>query len=369
MLNDLAVTDTVNALGTRESIHSLGLRIKAMIPGGNRLQDTEAMALAQISLVTGMNPFIGELWYIPGKGPMVGIRGARRVADEAIVKEGGSGAYYFLDFIPVSPEEAGALETEDVLHAYKAVLRDSVSARTYLEFLASTIKTLKDAGVEDAFGEAKEIMGKKPMWIGYGYSTKGEKTKMNKMRAAQKRAEAMALSQRFSIPFGAKMAAADSYDDTDKGEAPLAPVRSSEQMDGDFSNEVDNAFPQDDIVEGEVAKENDRPYWPEVLRSKMAFRLNAVGSGLTASKKQRGVMVGMYNEILGSDEARYEVCDYLFGRRKSSAMSHKHVIVALNHLNQDKDMAKKELQSVYQQSQKDKGQTSLFDNPPVVEEK
>ncbi len=102
----------------------------------------------------------------------------------------------------------------------------------------------------------------------------------------------------------------------------------------------------------------ERPYPAETLRQAFVNSVDKIGD-VMASKKQRGLMVGMYNEILGGDVERYETCDYLFGRRKSAALSQKQVIVALNHLNGDEKMAALELHAAYKQSQKDKGQKEL----------
>ena len=257
MPNEMTATNNgASSLGTREDISALARRVKLMTPNGNQLSEPEAMALAQISHVTGLNPFIGELWYIPRKGPMVGIRGARRAASESIKKDGGKNAFYNIEFIYVSADEVGEAGNDDILHAYRAELRDSISTKSYLSALSEAIELLKKAGVSDPYTEAKEIVGSKPVWIGYGYSTRSERTKMNKSRAAMKRAEAMAIQQRFSVPFGGQVAAADDYEETDNGVAPLSPIRTSEEMTQDFSDDVDAAFPKDEnIVDGSITEE------------------------------------------------------------------------------------------------------------------
>lgn len=52
----------------REEVAAMGQRIKTMLPGGNVLSDTQAMALAQYSLVMDLNPFRGEVYGFPGRG-------------------------------------------------------------------------------------------------------------------------------------------------------------------------------------------------------------------------------------------------------------------------------------------------------------
>ena len=68
--------------GERDTLSEMTYRIKQCVPGGTRLQDNEVKSLAQVALATGLNPFTGEIWYIPGKGPMAGIKGLRRRARE-----------------------------------------------------------------------------------------------------------------------------------------------------------------------------------------------------------------------------------------------------------------------------------------------
>lgn len=68
--------------GERAALTEMMYRIKHCVPNGNRLSDIEVKSLAQVSIATGLNPFTGEIWYIPGKGPMAGIKGLRRRARE-----------------------------------------------------------------------------------------------------------------------------------------------------------------------------------------------------------------------------------------------------------------------------------------------
>jgi hypothetical protein len=204
----------VGTYGDSMEVFSLAKRIKVMVPGGNKLSDAEAQALAQVSIVTHLNPFIGEIWYIPGRGPMIGIKGARRCGNERVEDAGGKEAYWFPEILPCSPAEAGAPDTEKVAASYKCVITDSVSTRLYQKMLLETITLLRDSGSPDPVGEARQIVGKKPEWIGFGYSTVAEQSKMNKQALAMKRAEADAIKRKFDIPFGAEVAAGDTATET-----------------------------------------------------------------------------------------------------------------------------------------------------------
>ncbi len=204
----------VGTYGESADVRAFAQRIRAMVPGGDKLQDREAQALAQVSLITHLNPFIGEVWYIPGRGPMVGIKGARHCGNEQVEQAGGKDAYWFPELIPCSPQDAGAPDNVKVAASYKCVITDSVSTRLYQKMLLETVSLLRDAGSPDPVGEAKQIVGKKPEWVGYGYSTIEEQSKMNKQALAMKRAEADALKRKFHIPFGAEVAAGDSAVET-----------------------------------------------------------------------------------------------------------------------------------------------------------
>lgn len=68
--------------GEREALEEMLYRVKHCVPNGKRLKDAEVLSLAQVALATGLDPFTGEIWYIPGKGPMAGIKGLRRRARE-----------------------------------------------------------------------------------------------------------------------------------------------------------------------------------------------------------------------------------------------------------------------------------------------
>lgn len=54
-------------LGTREDIAAYGRRLKVMLPGGDKLTDEQAMAVAQAAILSGANPFRGEIYGFPDK--------------------------------------------------------------------------------------------------------------------------------------------------------------------------------------------------------------------------------------------------------------------------------------------------------------
>jgi hypothetical protein len=188
--------------GDREEISALAKRIKTMLPGGDKLSDNEALALAQVATVTQLNPFIGEVWYIPGKGPMIGIKGARRMENEDTRNKNG---YSWLQFDVIAPEDCGASDPSKVFRAYKCTINDVNATKAYLAVFHDALTMLQAAKSEDSYAEAKEICGPRPVWEGYGFSLVGEASRMNPDALARKRAEADALKKRIVLPFGAEI--------------------------------------------------------------------------------------------------------------------------------------------------------------------
>jgi hypothetical protein len=207
MVTAIQRTNADMLFGTYGDIEKLAKRIKLMVKGGEKLADNEALALAQIVSVTHLNPFIGEIWYIPGKGPMVGIAGARRLDQEQAASNGG---YSFATISVCSPQEAGATEKEIkenvIVAAFRVVINDTAATAEYQKLLTSTLTAMRDAGVPDPFGAAKEVCGPRPEWVGYGYSKTTDQSTMNKMQLARKRAEADGLKKRIIVPFGGNVA-------------------------------------------------------------------------------------------------------------------------------------------------------------------
>jgi hypothetical protein len=194
------------AYGNREEIDALAKRIKTMLPGGDKLSANEALALAQVATVTRLNPFVGEVWYIPGHGPMIGIKGARRMENEDTAKKGG---YSWMQFDVIAPEDSGAQDPKKVFRAYKCTINDVNATKAYLAIFHDALEMLRTAQTKDPYAEAKEICGPRPLWEGYGFSLIGESSRMNPDALARKRAEADALKKRIVLPFGAEVSEND----------------------------------------------------------------------------------------------------------------------------------------------------------------
>lgn len=66
--------------GERDAIRELGERLRRFLPSGDKMTDGDALSFAQAAFALDLNPFAGEIWYIPGVGIVTGIAGYRKMA-------------------------------------------------------------------------------------------------------------------------------------------------------------------------------------------------------------------------------------------------------------------------------------------------
>lgn len=176
---------------SRDNVRELAERLKMMTPGGAKLGTNELLALAQGAVAHGLDPLNGEIWMIPGRGLMVGVKGLRKKAREQVQGN------FWIDFREIiNPEERKRLGIAEGSMAFEAHLFDSENIRTYAE----TVERLMKAGIP--WDAVKDMVGEKPYSVGIGILKAGENTKMERVQCAMKRAEADALKRRFDVPFG-----------------------------------------------------------------------------------------------------------------------------------------------------------------------
>jgi hypothetical protein len=354
--NALAVKPDANVIyGDREEISALAKRIKTMLPGGDKLSDNESLALAQVATVTRLNPFVGEVWYIPGKGPMVGIKGARRLENE---ETRAKNSYSWMQFDVIAPEESGAPDPTKVFRAYKCTINDGNATKAYLAVFHDALEMLCAAQSKDPYLEAKEICGPRPVWEGYGFSLIGEPSRMNPDALARKRAEADALKKRIVLPFGMEVAESDGgYIEGEAYEAPSAPTypvpRTTSQTPEPPSATI------------------ERPLAPETLRSWLAAKVNEIGI-YQSTPEQLGLMVGMMELAFAPDKDAAKIhrscIRFLWGYDSTKKMSGPQVKATLDWLAPVKDsggsylpddMAVKELHAVWTAANVEAGQEAL----------
>jgi hypothetical protein len=176
--------------GSRDDLREIARRVQMMAPGGKKLQENEALALAQGAVSHGLDPFNGEIWYIPGSGLMAGIKGLRKAARHQIAGN------FWPEFVELrNPDERNALMIPDGALAFRCIIRDSETIRAYSDAWAQ----MRDKGVPTEI--IPTVIGQRPYVEGVGYVKRDERTKMDPVQVAMKRAEADALKRRFDLPF------------------------------------------------------------------------------------------------------------------------------------------------------------------------
>ncbi len=253
----------ITGYGTRAEVRELVQRLKIMAPGGMSLKDNEALALAQYSYSMGLNPLVGECWFIKDKagnplGMMPGIKGYRRKAQEQASKKGSD---YWLEFEEItSPEERALMQIPDGALAVKSRLYEMHKTQAY----AHSAKQLADAGAP--WKEIRDIIGDKPYVEGISFIKQAEMTSLERgklqmphIQRARKRAEAHALKQAFHLPFGF---------DQDEGGAEL--IMDDYVIEGSFVQEqapeqieAGAAEAEDELFSQETAQEPEQEPQPE----------------------------------------------------------------------------------------------------------
>lgn len=287
--------------GDRNEIREIARRVQLMAPGAKKLNENEALALAQGAVAHGLDPFNGEIWFIPGSGLMAGIKGLRKAARQQI------DGNFWPEFEEVTdPDERARLLIPEGALAYKCFIRDSDTIRTYSEGW----KKLNEAGVPVEL--IPDVLGRKPYTLGIGYLKKGESTRMDPVQCAMKRAEADAIKRRFDLPFA----------------IPSQPNDMPIIIDGEWVEATD----EDDDLGNRAAEgsavlygEDERPRSPEKLNRFLVEKsLDMKAKGLTRIEQtQRGVMVGVLNRIFAgpnADEDRHALCKEIFDEASSKKL-------------------------------------------------
>jgi len=152
---------------TPEELAEMVGRMRFMIPGGDKLTDQEIWGLSQAALIYGMDPLMGELFWIDGPSP--GIRGLRRKGKDQLMGIYGENGKPNLDFRIINEIEIRAeLGIPEGALAFEC--RGSVPAKKQAH--AELAKSYAEAGAP--WEDIKEMIGPPPVTIGYGYLTKEE---------------------------------------------------------------------------------------------------------------------------------------------------------------------------------------------------
>lgn len=179
---------------SRDDVRELAGRLQKMMPGAKALTPPEALSLAQAAVAHELDPFNGELWFLPGSGLMAGIKGHRRAAHKQMKNEGGGN--YWPEFEQIPTDQKASLGIPQDALAFRCKIRDTQTVNQYV----SEIERLLDKNIP--WEVVENIVGKKPYTEGIGYAQPSERSKMTLVQRAMKRAEADALKRRFDLPFG-----------------------------------------------------------------------------------------------------------------------------------------------------------------------
>jgi len=194
-----------------EDVKETVRKLMRLAPGGNRLNTNEATDLAVYSMMNDLNPFNGEAYNLPGVGPIAGIYGYRRKANEWLAANYGPTERFWCEFTS-APMGAADFDPEVGDIAYICTLHDSVSKREWEQSTLGVYMQLRqgDMNAEKAWEEAQKFVGAEPTWEAVGVVDHREKfadtdnprpsrqvDKWDRHERAKKRAEKWAIRKRF----------------------------------------------------------------------------------------------------------------------------------------------------------------------------
>lgn len=327
--------------GDRAEVRDLAERLRATMPGGQKLTPQEALTLAQAAVAHGLDPLNGELWYLKKKdgtslGLMAGIKGHRRGAHLQMEREGGGN--YWPEFEgPLGPDEKISLGIPPDALAYRCKVRDTQTVNHY----TGQIERLLQAGLP--WEVVGDIVGSRPYTEGVGYALKSEYSKMTLVQRAMKRAEADALKRRFDLPFGSAVGA---NGDVDVVDAEFITTGSEEYLNQETVEDADEELENDlekgrEALRGTEEERNgdlteQRPYSPDKIARGIALRVKRASDihrKTIATPGQRGLVCGKLKECfdgpnIDHDVARHAILGYLFAEVIGDGFSSKNLTVA-----------------------------------------
>lgn len=186
-------------LAGRGELAEFASRLKQALSyrGAEKLTNVELLALAAASRAHGLNPFMGEIWAIPGKGLMVGRAGWVKKINEKLDNRGIRWWPQYLEVREHEREQYGIPKSAKL--AFICELRRADQIETYL----SALERLQKLGITG--NEAIEMLGRPPVIRGIGYIKEDEKLEgyMSFGERCKKRAFAQACKEIIDLPFAA----------------------------------------------------------------------------------------------------------------------------------------------------------------------
>lgn len=267
----------------RSEVKELAARFRATLPykGAEKLTDTEVMGLAVASLSLGLNPYLGEIWGLPGMGLMIGRAGWVKKLDENFTNRGITWWDQYRDILPADYERYGIPKNAKLARLCELRRRDQITA--YITALTD----LKKVFPELAYEQTIELVGLPPVVIGVGYIMADEiepgqtVTKqgrngtyqqstgyMSWSERAEKRAFAQACKKTVSLPYSV-FSAGDIIEGAVVDAEYLEPYEAPVVDDGPIIQEyrdapVDSDKPMTPVADGEhwiKTKANRSAFW------------------------------------------------------------------------------------------------------------
>ena len=310
--------------GQRSEIREIARRVQLMAPGGKKLSENEALALAQGAVAHGLDPFNGEIWYIPGSGLMAGVKGLRKAARNQI------DGNFWTEFDQINdPDDRNALMIPEGALAFRCILRDTETIMGY----SKAWKDMAENGIPSEI--IPTLIGKRPYVEGVGYLKRGEATRMDPVQCAMKRSEADALKRRFDLPF-----AIPSEPNGDAIDAEWVEVTEEEEQTEDLSKKaqegIDTLFGADEVIENDLVDPEDlphekwdgrRPYPPHITRERILEKAPSFKRARKDEERPGGTLVTFIawqmNECFKGDPKpdgkRIGVLSYIYQRPIKSA--------------------------------------------------
>jgi len=326
----------------RAEVRDLAERLRATMPGAQKLTPEEALTLAQAALAHGLDPLNGELWYLKNKdgtplGLMAGIKGHRRGAHLQMEREGGGNYWPEFDG-PLGPDQKISLGIPPEALAYRCKVRDTQTVEHY----TGQIERLLKAGLP--WEVVSDIVGSRPYTEGVGYALKSEFSKMTLVQRAMKRAEADALKRRFDLPFGSAVGMSGDVDTVDAefittGNGEYLDQKTVEDAEEELKNDLEKGRETLRGTAGEQAGDltEQRPYPPDKIRRGIMLRVKQasdVHHTTIATPGQRGLVCGKLKQCFDGrpdvdhDIARHVCLGYLFAEVLGDGFSSKDLTVA-----------------------------------------
>ena len=197
-----------------DELRSMVHKIMRLTSGGRKLNQTQAAELAVYCYMTDLNPFNNEAYYLPNAGPIPGVAGVRRKANEYLTITSGPDDRFFVEFRDALPGEAAFDSDIGDIGKHDTLRIRSVSERWQQNALR-IFKELITAGMESemAWDRAERLNGSEPVWSSVGIvdhreqfgrepGTKGKDDlgtpdKWDRHERAEKRAEKWAIRKAF----------------------------------------------------------------------------------------------------------------------------------------------------------------------------